>query len=148
MSQPSRTDLLRTAQRFLALYNQWTIPSLLAPRSPGCIHHMGPKSLASPSRTNEEFAAFVTPVLSTFRNFELAVIDEEETLVDVEKRLVSMHCRSQADTDVGPYENEYYFTIRVSRDGDRVEEIWEFLDTAYTLQILEKLNSVEKGVEK
>src|ERR1700761_5282369 len=132
MAPLTRSQLLSTAQGFLTGYNKWTASGVLSLRSPTCVHRTGPNSHGLTCRTNEEFASFVAPMLSVFRNFKLAVIDEDETLVDVEKRKVMMHLRSHAETDVGPYENEYYFTVTVSEDGGLVNEVVEFLDSKYT----------------
>ncbi len=139
----TRTTLLQTASLFIANYNKWTVSSLLSLRSPVCIHRTGPASSAAPARNNSEFAAFVTPILPVFRNFTLTVIDEEETVIDVEKRKVVLHLRSRADTKVGLYQNEYYFTLTMSEDGKLVDEIVEFLDSGYTAEFVRRLQGVE-----
>jgi ketosteroid isomerase-like protein len=144
----TRADLLSTAKRFLEAYNKWTIPAILSVRTPTCTHRTGPKSHDWTSRTNEEFAAFVAPLLPVFRNFKLQVIDEDSTLVDVEKRAVSMRLRSTADTDVGMYENEYIFVLRVCEAGDLVEEVVEFLDTQYSAEFVGRLTAAKSESER
>ena len=59
--------------------------------------------------------------------------------MDTETRKVVLRLTSEAQTKVGPYRNEYVFTLRVSEDGEHVDEIWEFLDSAYTAPFLGKL---------
>lgn len=136
---PTRERLLETSNLFIQEYNKWTLDSILTTRSPSCIHHVAPASLACPSRNNAEFAEFVGPLLSVFQDFRFNIVDDKETLIDVDKRKVYLHLRSHANTDVGPYENEYCFVLSITEDGDKVDEILEVVDSAYTLGFLKRL---------
>ena len=138
---PSRTQLLATSAKFLQACNEWTVDSIMSIRSPQCIHHTGPASVGAISRNNTEFAEFVGPMLAILKGFALTVINDEETLIDVEKRKVMLHLNSRADTGVGPYENEYYFTLSMSEDGEMVDEVVEFLDSGYTADFMRRLQS-------
>ena len=80
-----------------------------------------------------------------FRNFHLRVIDERETAVDTEARKVVLHLTSSADMDVGVYENEYYFVLRMSESGELVEDVVEWMDSKYTAEFVERLNGEKKG---
>ncbi len=94
-----------------------------------------------PPMTKAQFGAFLEPMLPLFSNFRFTIVggDEEGIIVDTETRKVVLRLTSEAQTKVGPYRNEYVFTLRVSEDGEHVDEIWEFLDSAYTAPFLGKL---------
>ncbi|KAJ2982514.1 hypothetical protein NQ176_g1336 [Zarea fungicola] len=134
-----RSVLLNTASSFLKAYNKWTVEDVLSVRSPTCIHYTLPKSTGNPPRNNNDFAAMLEQVIPVFRNFRLTVIENSHTVVDTELGKVTLHLRSMAETDVGPYENEYIFTLKISEDGKMVDEIVEFLDSQYTADIVAKL---------
>lgn len=136
---PTRRKLLETSNLFIEEYNKWTVDSILSTRSPSCTHHVAPVSLDTPPRNNAEFAEFVGPLLSVFRDFRFSIVDDKETLIDVDKRKVYLHLRSHANTDVGPYENEYCFVLSITEAGDKVDEILEVVDSAYTLSFLKRL---------
>ncbi|KAK1240511.1 hypothetical protein MKX07_004539 [Trichoderma sp. CBMAI-0711] len=135
---PSRSQLIATANAFIAAYNKWTVPDILSIRSPACKHHVLPGN--NPPRNNQEFGQFLEGVIPVIRNFRMHLVDTTQMVVDVEARRVVMHLTSTAETDVGPYGNEYFFVITVSEDGERVDEIVEFLDTAYTAEFLGRLS--------
>ncbi|PTB63399.1 hypothetical protein BBK36DRAFT_1143884 [Trichoderma citrinoviride] len=136
---PSRSQLIATANAFVAAYNKWTVPDVLSIRSPTCKHHLLPGTKL-PSRNNQEFAEFLERIIPIIRNFRLHVVDTTPPVVDVEARKVMMHLKSSAETDVGPYENEYFFVLTVSEDGEKIDEVVEFLDTAYTAEFMERLS--------
>jgi ketosteroid isomerase-like protein len=135
----SRSVLLNTANSFLSAYNKWTVPSVLSIRSNSCVHRTLPASGGHPHRNNAEFGAFLEDVIPVFRNFHLSVVDDKHTIIDVETRQVMLHLRGRAETDAGPYENEYIFMLTISEDGEKVDEIVEFLDSEYTSQFVKKL---------
>lgn len=43
-----------------------------------------------------------------------------------------LHCRNRAETDAGAYPNEYIFIFTMGEDGLLVDEVVEFIVTAYT----------------
>jgi hypothetical protein len=67
------------------------------------------------------------------------VVDASPFVVDVEARKVMMHLTSTAESDIGPYTNEYIFWVTISEDGEKVDEIVEFLDSFYTANFLSRL---------
>lgn len=81
--------------------------------------------------------------MPAFRNFRLSVVDENHTIVDVDSRKVSLHLKSKAATDAGPYENEYIFILMMSEDGQLVDEVFEFLDSRYTADFVAKLGILD-----
>lgn len=50
-----------------------------------------------------------------------------------------MHATSTADTDIGPYENEYALILQFAEDGRKVVKILEFVDSAYSMEFFERL---------
>lgn len=78
-------------------------------------------------------------MIPVIRDFRLKIVDTTPLVVDVEARRVMMHLTSTAETDVGPYNNEYIFLISISEDGEKVDEIVEFLDSLYTAEFVGKL---------
>ncbi|EXJ82033.1 hypothetical protein A1O1_08101 [Capronia coronata CBS 617.96] len=142
---PTRAQLLSTSDKFIRAYNEWTIASILSVRSSGCIHRTLPASRARKPKNNVEFARFLKPLLSVYRELTLSNIDEAETVIDVKKRKVVLHLKSHADTDAGPYENEYFFILTMSQDGDLIDEVVEYLDSGYTDDFAERLQQASRG---
>jgi len=125
---PTRETLLRTASAFVQSYNTQSTSSILSIRTPTCIHHTLPLSLSIPSRNNTELSLFLPSMFQIITSVNFKIIDEKETVVDVEKKMVVVHCWNEAETVVGRYENEYSIRLRMSGDGELVEEIWEWAD--------------------
>ncbi|KAL6854515.1 hypothetical protein J3F83DRAFT_718826 [Trichoderma novae-zelandiae] len=134
----SRSQLIATANAFVSANNKWTIPDVLSIRSPSCMHRFLPGT--KPPRNNEEFGEFLKGVIPVLRNFRLHVVESTPLVVDVEARKVMMHLTSTAETDVGPYENEYFFVLTMSEEGDKVDEIVEFFDTLYATGFMGRLS--------
>ena len=86
--------------------------------------------------TNAQFADYFGPLLPLFRSFTLTV---HEVVHDGRK--VAMHLTSAAETDIGPYRNEYMVMLEMTEDGSQVEKLLEFVDTAYTLPFFERLKA-------
>ena len=137
-----RQKLLSTAHAFVSAYNAWTVDSVLSVRSPTCIHRTLPTSTSTPDRNNAEFGKLLESVIPIFRNFHLTILDEDDIIVDAASRKVVLHLQSNADTKAGPYSNEYFFILTMSRDGRQVDKVVEFLDSEYTAQIVGKLGGV------
>ena len=147
-SAPLRSTLQETASSLLAGYNAWSISAILAPRSSTCTHEILPHSLRIPSMKNDEYVTYFTPSLSVFRNF---TVKAHETIVDEEARKVVMLASSTAETDIGPYNNEYVLVIEMGRDGRQVEKIIEWVDSGYAVKYFGQLRQAtdvkNKGAE-
>ena len=85
---------------------------------------------------NDEYATYFAPSLSIFRNF---AVKAHETIVDMEARKVVMLASSTAETDIGPYSNEYVLVIKMGRDGRQVENIIEWVDSEYAVKYFGRL---------
>lgn len=149
MSQttPTRDQLLNTAHGFLSAYNQWTVQAIMSIRSPICIHYTLPASLRVPPRPNDEYAAFMEPMLAVFRSVHFSMVADDDAVVDVERRQVVLHCRNRADTDAGEYANEYMFSLTISEDGTKIDRIVEFIDAAYTAEFKARITSARESMK-
>jgi ketosteroid isomerase-like protein len=50
-----------------------------------------------------------------------------------------MHATSTAETDVGPYANEYALILTFTEDGEKVIKFLEYVDSAYSQGFFAKL---------
>ncbi|EHK19629.1 uncharacterized protein TRIVIDRAFT_46506 [Trichoderma virens Gv29-8] len=134
---PSRSQLINTANTLISAYNKWTVPEVLAIQSPTCMHRILPGN--QPARSRAEFGEFLGRIIPIIRNFRLKNVDTTPWIVDVEERRVTMHLTSTAETDIGTYENEYIFMITISEDGEKVDDIAEYLDSLYSAEFVGRL---------
>ncbi|KAL7907853.1 hypothetical protein GGI35DRAFT_486837 [Trichoderma velutinum] len=134
---PSRSQLINTANAFIAAYNQWTVAGVLSIRSPSCTHQVlfGDRRV----KNNAEFGEFLEHTIPVIRNFRLHNVDTTPWIVDVETRRVTMHLTSTSESDIGAYKNEYIFMITISEDGEKVDGVVEFLDSLYTSEFVGRL---------
>lgn len=138
-----RKTLIQTANNYITSFNSGTPEGFIAHRTPDCVQKLLPSSLPppwnGPPRTNEEYQAFVIGGSKLIRNIQLSLIDGEDLVVDEAARKVLLPLKSTGETDVGPYANEYMMLLKMTEDGKMIKEIFEFLDSHYTLGLLAKL---------
>lgn len=139
-----RAQLLGTTNLFLAEFNRFTAQSVIAFRTPSCRHRLLPASLGAPVRSNAEYSAFVESLLPVMRGLKLHLAANTDPIVDEEARKVVLHLTSTAETNIGPYANEYVWVLKFTDDGKEIGEIMEFADSAYTLEMLGKLAEAAK----
>ncbi|KAK0612623.1 hypothetical protein B0T17DRAFT_511798 [Bombardia bombarda] len=120
-------------------YNEWDIAKIMAFRAPECTHVMLPKSAGLPTKNNAEYEAGFQPNL--FRNFNITVNDIIE---DDKANKVVLLAQSSADTDAGPYENEYVLILEFNEAGDKVTRFIEFFDSAGARDLAAKLTAPPK----
>lgn len=135
---PTRAQLLSTAKSFVDSFNKWTIPDILSIRTPSCIHRIYPASELRPARNNAEFAKFVEGLMQVFKEFRFTIINEDDTLVDTEARKVFLRLRGYSDTEIGPFDSEVLFVLKITEDGEKVEDVMEFVDTETGLSFMRK----------
>lgn len=140
-----RAQLLVTTNLFLGEFNRCTPQSVIAFRTPSCRHWLLPASLGAPVRSNAEYSAFVESLLPVMRGFKLHLAANTDPIVDEEARKVVLHLTSTAETNIGPYANEYVWVLKFTDDGKEISEIMEFADSAYTLEKLGKLAEAAKA---
>lgn len=141
---PTKAQLVATGHKFISEYNKFEFSAIMALRSADCVQTIYPRSLGYSPQDNVQYTEFFKFLQTMFHNFTLKVVDDSHTVVDIEKRKVTMHMSSYADTDVGPYENEYWFCLTVTEDGEQIEEILEFLDSAYTIDFLKRVEAAKQ----
>ncbi|KAI0911431.1 hypothetical protein F4823DRAFT_636351 [Ustulina deusta] len=137
---PDRQTLLETAMAFSKSYDEWTVESTLRIRTPDCTHQLYPASLQRPCMTNDDLAAFFNSIKRLYQNYRIQV-REEETLIDVEKRSVIMHANGVADTILGPFRNEYIFTLKMDETGTKIRRVEEFVDSAVVLDMVPRIKA-------
>jgi hypothetical protein len=116
-------------------YNESNIDSLMSYRAPNCIHQVLPASLAPPPMNNDAFRAYVSRIMPLFRNF---TVTTKDLIEDPVANKVAIWASSTADTDAGPYANEYMFVLHFNSDC-KVEKILEFVDSAFSKEFFGKL---------
>ncbi|KAI9801710.1 MAG: hypothetical protein M1833_002392 [Piccolia ochrophora] len=113
--------LRRAADRWVAGYNAWTIPSITSHRASTCVHHMLPHSLGMPALDNEAYAGYLAGTLDNLWDvkFSVAEVMEDEA----------------AHKPVGG-----------EGEGElEIDEVWEFLDSGYTPAFMRKLKESKEG---
>jgi ketosteroid isomerase-like protein len=121
-------------------YNDWNIDSIMSYRAPNCIQQVLPASLSRPPMNNDTYRAFFSSTMPLFRNFTVTVKDLIE---DPVANKVAIWASSTADTDIGPYANEYMLVLYFNSDY-KVDKILEFVDSASSKEFFGKLMT-QKG---
>lgn len=137
-SSPLRLELWKTAKTALDRYGELTPESVIARRSPDCVHRMFPASAGIPDRTNKQYSDFVMELKDTVSTMRLIIQDDFEPLIDETNRKVIAHVKSEGETAFGPLEAEYFMAMKMNEDGTQIIEFVEFIDTAYTMGFMEK----------
>ncbi|KAF6219620.1 hypothetical protein HO133_004089 [Letharia lupina] len=83
--------------------------------------------------------------MSAFRDFDVTVHD---TIVDEEARKMVMHASSTGTTALGPYNNDYTLILHMTEDGRKVEKFYEFVDSAYTVDYMPRLQDAIANQQK
>ena len=136
---PLREQLLKLVDDYIAAFNTNTPEGTIAVRSPDCKHHVLPIAAGHPVRNNEEYKAFIGPSFQFMKHFVLKLADGIAPIIDEVQRKATLYLTSTAETPVGPYSNEYVFTLRTNDAGTEIVEVVEFIDTAYTGDFMKKI---------
>ncbi|KAJ9606737.1 hypothetical protein H2200_008746 [Cladophialophora chaetospira] len=134
---PSRSQLLRTATDCVNRLSNGRSDNIVAIRNAKCRHEVGPPCMGVPAPlSNEEYGAwwdsFVPRVWPN--GMEVWLDNNREPVVDVHNRHVVLYCKSRAESHKGIYEGSYVFNITISEDGEKVDDIVEFLDSKSALE--------------
>ncbi|KAH7087114.1 hypothetical protein FB567DRAFT_602682 [Paraphoma chrysanthemicola] len=132
-----------TTQAVLDAYNAWDLDAILAFRAPDCQQQVLPASMGRPSMSNSEYRERLKILLPWFRKFTVTV---HTTVHDAEQHTCMMHATSTAETDIGPYANEYALVLHFTEDGKKVVRFLEYVDSKYSSEFFAKL--AEKGFGK
>lgn len=136
---PLREQILKTVDGYLDSFNTNTPEGTIALRNADCKHYILPATAGHPVRSNEEYQAFIGPSFQIMKNFILKLADGVAPIIDEEQRKATLYLTSTAETPLGPYKNEYIFTLRTNDAGSEIVEVVEFIDTAYTGEFLKKI---------
>jgi hypothetical protein len=141
-----RETLQATASAFVSAYNTWDLENILSDswRSPSCVLQVLPLSLGRPALDNVQYREYFGGFLKAFRNFHVTVKD---TIIDEKEMKVSIWASSTADTDIGPYKNEYVLILKCGEDG-KVKWIGEFVDSNVGVTFFPKLRKFLEEQEK
>jgi hypothetical protein len=129
------SSLKDAAVNVLLTYESGDVETVISHRSPSCIHQILPLSIGRPAMTNDELRQYLGALLPAFRNPRFTIKD---TVVDEVERKVTVWASSTAETDIGPYTNEYAFFLKFDADG-KVEWVGEFVDSALSLPFVLRL---------
>ncbi|KAH8714030.1 hypothetical protein GQ44DRAFT_689025 [Phaeosphaeriaceae sp. PMI808] len=120
-----------TAQAVLDAYNAWDVEKILAFRAPDCQQQVLPASMGRPSMSNSEYRERLNQMLPWFRKFTVTV---HTAVHDADAHTCIMHATSTAETDIGPYGNEYALILHFTDDGKKVTKFLEYVDSAYSIK--------------
>ncbi|KAK1757945.1 putative SLAM family member 5 [Echria macrotheca] len=115
-------------------YNAWDLDKLMEHRAPECVHQILPKSLGREPLGNDAYRAYFTRIMPLFRDFRVSV---HNTIVGDKE--VALQATSTADTDAGPYANEYVLIFTFNEAGDKVIRVQEFVDSHNSVTFFPKL---------
>lgn len=136
---PLREQLLKTVDGYIAAFNTNTPEGTIALRSPDCKHRVLPTAAGHPVRSNEEYKDFISPGFQFMKPFILKLADGVPPIIDEEQRKATLYLTTATETPVGPYNNEYVFTLRMNDSGTEIVEVVEFIDTAHTGEFMKKI---------
>jgi len=88
---------------------------------------------------------FRNAIAPAFRNFRIEVNDIIEAL---NNEKVVVWGKSTAETDIGPYSNEYLLIFYLNDKGDKVTRFLEYVDSAVVLDFFPRLRKhiADRGV--
>jgi hypothetical protein len=134
---------MKTAQAVLHGYSTLKAEDMLAPLSPTFTHQVLPASLNMPTRDIEAFKIHAGRIGSIFSTFKMV---PQRMFEDPEKNSVIIYAKMIGElTQLGPWENECFMTLRMSQNGEKVEEITEFVDSAKAKLLHERLTWLGKA---
>jgi ketosteroid isomerase-like protein len=151
----------QTTQAVLDAYNSWDLEKILAFRAPNCEQQVLPASMGRPSMNNSEYRTRMKELLPLFRKFTVTLTsfahDTYEQLTssqvtvhtavhDADEHKCIMHATSTAETDIGPYGNEYALVLFFTDDGKKVTKFLEYVDSAYAMQFFARLAEAGYGI--
>jgi hypothetical protein len=68
-----------------------------------------------------------------------------EEIHDADAHTSIIHASSTAETEIGPYANEYVLILTFTEDGKKVTKFDEFVDSAYSKEFFAALEKKRPG---
>ena len=137
-SKELRAILTQTATCFVDCCNKHTVDSVLSLRTDTCKHTHLPSSLGIPTYDKAEYGEFYGRYTDMMKDCHCWIVDDKEMVVDVESRKVVMRVKTKGNTPLGEYENEYMWILTMTEDGEMIEDIVEFCDSAKAIELMKK----------
>lgn len=128
---------IKTVHDLLDGYRSLSVPTLLAPLAEDFRHRALPASLEMPERDRAAFAQHAAGVFGLFDAFEMVPQSVHE---DAATNVVVVHAlmKGVMKLQQRDWRNECILLIRLSKDGARVREIAEFVDSAKAVEMRRK----------
>ncbi len=94
--------------------------------------------------TNEEYKESFKAIMPYFRNF---TVKGNDVVEDEKENKVVVWAHSTADTDIGPYSNEYMLVFHFNEAGDKIERFLEWVDSGFSKDFFSRLREyiAQKG---
>jgi hypothetical protein len=146
--------LYKTAETFLAGFNNLSASEHLALRAQTCTHIFAPASLnPPPPKTNADFAAHITNLGSILAHFPVTAkeinVNEAGKQVTIWATGVPEFRSEVKGEDVNEadwkYMGEYIFILDIDEEG-KIKRIVEFLDSKNTMVLLEMLKRARENL--
>ncbi|KAH8885470.1 hypothetical protein GQ53DRAFT_751190 [Thozetella sp. PMI_491] len=141
---PGPSQRRKTAAQILETYNVWDLDQIMSYRAEDCVHEILPKALKMPDMDNATYRTYFGGMMPHYRNFRVEAHDFCEDEAD---NKIVVHASSSAETDIGPYSNEYMLTLIFNEAGDKIVRMKEFVDSRgsaeFTIRLREHLAKAE-----
>ncbi|KAK3670646.1 hypothetical protein LTR78_009481 [Recurvomyces mirabilis] len=124
----------------------WDMDRILSLRTSDSTHQLLPPSMGWPRLNNYEFKEKFSPLAPVFKGcFRLEPLN---TVHDFENHKAVVWCMNTADTAThcGRFEIETIWQLQLTDDGTKIKAITEFVDSAYLLSWLGKLEAGDVAV--
>lgn len=149
---------MKTAQAVIDGYNAWDIDAILAYRSPNCQHQVLPSSMGRVSQNNDEYRIYLSTIMplrylypsqwyraKLLRLWQVVI---HKAVHDAEMHTCVIRASSTADTEIGPYANEYMLSLEFTEDGKQVKAFDEFVDSDYSERFFASLRDEQQFEEQ
>jgi hypothetical protein len=135
----SYDQLHTTARAWYTAYNTGDLDAITILSTTDCIFRGGPSSVAPPIRNLDEYIIHVHGVIDSLSEpWQTGLID---LIVDERERKAVMFGWTKATAEAGKYENEWVILIRMTEDGRRVREQFEFIGSFEMVSWMENVRS-------
>ena len=126
----------RTALSLVSAFNNQDVSAIAAHRTPECLRHLHPLSMAQPPQNTATYADSLTKLNAIFYNFSLKIDDLVE---DTQNHRICMWLTARADTMAGEYVNEYVWLLDFDETGKKIVRSKEYSDSVMARDFFPKL---------
>lgn len=149
-----------TCRKVAEAYKAWDIDQIMALRAPECTTQLCPStfcpdsqvdrivepllsaSIGLPKMENAAYEAFQRKIRPAFKTLNVEIL---EMIEDTENKKMAFWAKANGETVVGEYSNEYMFVFHMNKEGDKVTQLREFVDSAFMKEFSPKLQKVLGG---